>query len=122
MNVRWAVRVEDARLGRGEDRVATRAFPDRLLAVVTDGAGGVGGGRAAAETICSALDEYRGARIDWLLDLDRKIAASSSCGLAAAVIFELRDDGIREPIEVEPLGVRGQQSTVALSQVRLLRP
>ncbi len=90
-------RIEAARLGHGEDRIATVALPDRLLAIVADGAGGTSGGAAAAEAICAALsecaDSVPASWGDWLAVLDRKIASAPSCGLAAAVVIELRDDG-----------------------------
>ncbi len=88
--------VEDARPGRGEDRIATLVLPDRTVIVVADGAGGVGGGAAAAEAVCRSLDETArtlSAWDAWLAKQDRVLAASASGGLAAAVILEIRHDG-----------------------------
>ena len=93
-----ATLVEEARRGRGEDRTAVVRLRGRTLIVVADGAGGVGRGAEAAEFVCTALrslsptDHHELDWADWLADLDRRMAASSS-GLAAAVVVELRSDG-----------------------------
>src|SRR5437867_1027305 len=50
-----ATRIEEARRGRGEDRIAIVEAPGRKLVVVADGAGGVAGGARAAESICGAM-------------------------------------------------------------------
>jgi serine/threonine protein phosphatase PrpC len=93
-----ATLVEDARPGRGEDRIALVALNDRTVIVVADGAGGQARGAGAADYVCRALDGLRqqGAAplwSAWLRQLDQAMAASGACGLAAAVVVEIGDDG-----------------------------
>jgi serine/threonine protein phosphatase PrpC len=95
--VPYATRVEEARSGRGEDRVTVVRLPGRTVIAVADGAGGVAGGASAAERVCAAAVEAcrRGLEIDWaewLAELDRHMAAAP-LGLAAVVVVELSDDG-----------------------------
>ena len=95
--MQWTTKQEDARPGRGEDRLAVIPLKDRTVFVVADGAGGVAGGAAAAENVCKAVVEqcHRDiAIVDWtrcLANVDRQMSGSS--GLAAAVVVEVRDDG-----------------------------
>jgi serine/threonine protein phosphatase PrpC len=96
--MQWTTRTEDARRGRGEDRVAVVPLPGRTVVIVADGAGGVAGGATAAETVCKAALEHceRGGGDDWvwwLASVDREMASSKAPGLAAVVIIEIRDDG-----------------------------
>lgn len=95
----YSTRVEDARRGRGEDRVATFRLVDRTVFVVADGAGGVAGGAAAADAVCKAvLDQCRRGRVadwsEWLTRLDREMASSNLPGLAAVVVVEVSNDGL----------------------------
>jgi serine/threonine protein phosphatase PrpC len=90
--VACATRVEDARPGRGEDRIAVVELPDRTLVVVADGAGGVSGGAEAAEAICRALTKDEPDWTAWLADRDAALAATSR-GLAAAVVLSISADG-----------------------------
>jgi serine/threonine protein phosphatase PrpC len=95
----YSTRVEDAKSGRGEDRIRAVRLSDRAVFVVADGAGGVAGGAAAADAVCKAVVEQcrRGKVADWsgwLADLDRTMAGSGSSGLAAVVIAEAADDGL----------------------------
>jgi PPM family protein phosphatase len=97
----YSTRVEEARRGRGEDRIEVIPLPDRSVFVVVDGAGGVSGGAAAAETVCKAVVDWcRQGKVadwpewsEWLTHIDREISRSRSCGLAAAVVVEIRNDG-----------------------------
>ena len=94
----YSTKIEEARRGRGEDRIEAVSLPDRAVFVVADGAGGVSGGTAAAERICKAVVECcRQGNVadwaEWLAHVDREISRSRSCGLAAAVIVEVRIDG-----------------------------
>ena len=96
MLAHWTTKREDARPGRGEDRVEVIPLKDRTVVVVADGAGGIAGGAAAAEAVCKAVVEqcHSDILVDWtrcLANVDRQMFLSS--GLAAAVIVELRDDG-----------------------------
>lgn len=92
----WGSSVAEAQSERGEDRLEVVVFPDRLIAIVADGAGGVSGGVQAAEILCHELR----ACIDvvrwdaWLTEIDRRMVTMPSCGLAAAVVFEIRNDGV----------------------------
>jgi len=93
-----ATRIGEARHGRGEDRIETVVLPDRSVFVVADGAGGVLGGATAAETICKAVADWcrQGKAVDWpdwLSHIDREMSGSKACGLAAAVIIEIKNDG-----------------------------
>jgi serine/threonine protein phosphatase PrpC len=94
-----ATRIEDARRGRGEDRIATVRLASSSVFVVADGAGGVAGGAAAADVLCKAVVEQCGrGRVadwsEWLAQLDRSMAASRTTGLAAAVVAEVADGGV----------------------------
>jgi serine/threonine protein phosphatase PrpC len=95
----YATRVEEARRGRGEDRVAALRLASSTVFVVADGAGGVAGGAAAADLLCkSVVEQCRRGRVadwsEWLAQFDRSMAGSGTTGLAAAVIAELADDNI----------------------------
>jgi PPM family protein phosphatase len=90
-------RVEEARHGRGEDRIASIAGDDHTIFVVADGAGGVSGGAAAADAICDALKTRSSGTVDWaswLTRCDRTMATSGSSGLAAAAVIAVSDDGV----------------------------
>ncbi len=95
----FSTQVVDARRGRGEDRIAMvrRAGHTRFL--IADGAGGVAGGRAAADALCLALvEQAEGVGIteewvEWLTRHDRAMAASGASGLAAAIVLSVSDDG-----------------------------
>ena len=94
MLAQWTTKREDARPGRGEDRVEVIPLKGRTVVVVADGAGGVAGGAAAAESICKAVVDqcHRDIVVDWtrcLANVDHQM----SVGLAAAVVVEVRDDG-----------------------------
>ena len=88
-----ATRIEEARRGRGEDRIAVVESSNGRLIVVADGAGGVAGGANAAEAICRALTADANDWAAWLEQRDAALAASST-GLAAAVVLSISDDGM----------------------------
>jgi PPM family protein phosphatase len=92
-----STQIEEARRGRGEDRIASVTRDGYTLFVVADGAGGVAGGAAAANTLCRSLDTYTGGMdewVGWLTRCDRMMATSASSGLAAAAVIALSDDGM----------------------------
>jgi serine/threonine protein phosphatase PrpC len=66
-----------------------------MLVIVADGAGGVGGGATAAETLCSALEScVKGTPWEsWLAQRDREMSTSKTQGLAAAVVLQVANDG-----------------------------
>lgn len=84
--MRFAVRTEDARPGRGEDRALVVELDGHLLFAVVDGAGGVGRGAEAADAACSALKACA-----WLRARDRELALFG--GLAAAVVLDMHESG-----------------------------
>jgi len=87
----FAMRVEEARPGRGQDRASVVQDPHRTLIVVADGAGGVGDGAAAADAVCRALaDDADWAT--WLAQRDADLAARDT-GLAAAIALSISDEG-----------------------------
>jgi PPM family protein phosphatase len=89
-------RVEEAVRGRGEDRIAVTAFAGGRAILVADGAGGVTGGARATDLLCGALStEVSGPHdwAQWLRSRDRAMAAEAACGLAAAVVLSVADDG-----------------------------
>jgi len=89
-------RVEAARPGRGEDRVAVVGYAGGRAIVVADGAGGVSGGARAAELLCSALSAELSVPHEWsqwLRGCDLAMAEEVACGLAAAVVVSISDDG-----------------------------
>jgi serine/threonine protein phosphatase PrpC len=91
--------VEEARRGRGEDRIVAVRLANRTIFAVADGAGGVAGGAGAADAICNAVVEQcrRGRVADWsgwLGQFDRAMAASGVSGLAAVVVADVADDGL----------------------------
>lgn len=88
-----ATRIEEARRGRGEDRIAIVECPDRKIISVADGAGGVVGGAAAAEAICRALTGDTRDWAAWLTQRDVALAATST-GLAAAVVLSIDVGGV----------------------------
>ncbi|WP_168210817.1 PP2C family serine/threonine-protein phosphatase [Persicimonas caeni] len=74
---------------------------DGLLFVIADGAGGVGGGRTAAEHFIAAVPTWAGERPDDLLDpwtwceclsnIDRDLYRTQNAGESTAVIIYVRD-------------------------------
>jgi serine/threonine protein phosphatase PrpC len=93
-----STRLAEARPGHGEDKIATIRLSDRTVFIVADGAGGVPGGADAAESICKAVADRcsHGRVADWpgcLARIDREMSSSGACGLAAAVVIEIADDG-----------------------------
>jgi len=93
-----STRLAEARPGHGEDKIAIIRLSDRTVFIVADGAGGVPGGADAAESICKAVADRcsHGRVADWpgcLARIDREMSSSGACGLAAAVVIEIADDG-----------------------------
>jgi len=92
--VRIATQVEKG--DRDEDRIAIRRTPTGLVVVVADGAGGVGGGANAAQSVCELvcgrpLDSGRSPE-DWaaaLQSADRLMSKSREGGLTTAVVLEV---------------------------------
>lgn len=84
---------------RDEDRVHLGHHETHSIIVVADGAGGVGGGRNAAELICASLGtEVRSGSTDWgevLSSIDDNMARRGDGGLATAVIVEVSSGTIR---------------------------
>jgi PPM family protein phosphatase len=88
----FTTRVEEARRGRGEDRIAVVHRDGCTLVAVADGAGGVTGGAYAAEAICLAVEACDGNEnwVDWLSRRDKEIRI----GLAAAVVMSVSGGGM----------------------------
>jgi serine/threonine protein phosphatase PrpC len=94
----YSTMVEEARRGRGEDRIVAVRLASRTIFAVADGAGGVAGGAGAADAICKAVvEQCRLGRVadwsEWLTQVDRAMAASGVSGLAAVVVADVADDG-----------------------------
>lgn len=92
MGVHLVTRTEEARRARGEDRIAVVESPGRKLILVADGAGGVAGGAAAAESLCSALTADTDDWSAWLKRQDTPV--SRGTGLAAVVVLSVTDGGM----------------------------
>jgi serine/threonine protein phosphatase PrpC len=80
--------------GRGEDRLVVERWGDRLLIVVADGAGGIGGGALAAQGVCdAAVAMFRSGDGDaWPLRLERidsMLVAAGHGGQSTAVVVEI---------------------------------
>jgi hypothetical protein len=97
-----AHRVESG--GRGEDRLAVEHCGSRTLAIVADGAGGMGGGAIAAEKACSLAVELMrsgsGSVVDWeryLFELDWVLVQQASGGQCTAVVVEISEGRIGVP-------------------------
>ncbi|MDB4980802.1 MAG: hypothetical protein JWM82_1554 [Myxococcales bacterium] len=95
----YSTMVEDARRGRGEDRIVAVRLTSRTIFAVADGAGGVAGGAGAADAICNAVvEQCRLGRVadwsEWLAQVDRAMAGSGVPRLAAAVVADVADDGL----------------------------
>lgn len=118
-----ATRIEEARRGRGEDRIAVVELPGRKLVVVADGAGGVTGGADAAEAICRAPTGDVADWTTWLAQQDAALAAKST-GLAAAVVFSISDDGIIRGASVGDCEawVFGPDEAVNLTEDQIRKP
>ena len=81
---------------RCEDRVAVIAHDDRTVIVVADGAGGVGSGDLAAESVVREIEsEYPSIHsADQWADLLRHIDHRISMGESTAVVVDVRPYGI----------------------------
>jgi serine/threonine protein phosphatase PrpC len=90
-----AHRVENG--GKGEDRLLIERYGARTLAMVADGAGGMGGGAAAAAMACSIAAERvgtggAGTADDWarcLYEADHAVVRTS--GQCTAVVVEISE-------------------------------
>lgn len=84
---------------RDEDRIQVSHHGVFSTIVVADGAGGMGGGRAAAEAVCLRLgcvDPAAG--VDWsnaLRSTDNYLTRHGDCGLATGVVVELAARSLR---------------------------
>ena len=87
---------------RGEDRLVLEHCGRRTLAIVADGAGGMGGGALAAERACSLAAQIMrttspGGPDCWgrcLAEVDRALTQSGSGGQTTGVIVEIADNQI----------------------------
>src|SRR5262245_2209380 len=89
-----ATRCEPAE--RDEDRFAVHRLEDRLVVVLGDGAGGMGGGAAAADAVCGGIAERAtracGDPLVWrdaLHELDSALSIATHGGQTTAVVVEL---------------------------------
>lgn len=78
-----------------QDRAAHRSVAGGDVVVLADGAGGMSGGREAAERIVQ--HEYRSLRdpadcVGALQQLDRELSADRACGESTAALVVIRDD------------------------------
>mgnify|MGYP002624260221 CR=1 FL=1 len=91
-----AVSATESYRDRCEDRVAVFAAEDRTVIVVADGAGGIGSGDIAAESVVREIAaEYGNVHsADQWSDLLRQIDFRISTGDSAAVVVDIRPYGI----------------------------
>jgi serine/threonine protein phosphatase PrpC len=95
-----AHRVENG--GKGEDRLLVERYGARTLAIVADGAGGIGGGAAAAEMACSLMAQSMRTTIvgtpellaKCLFDVDQALARQGSGGQCTAVVVEISENRV----------------------------
>ena len=95
-----AHRVENG--GKGEDRLLVDHYGARTLAIVADGAGGMGGGAVAAEMACSLMAQSMRTTIAgtpefWarcLFDVDQALVRQGSAGQCTAVVVEISENGV----------------------------
>ncbi len=84
--------------GRGDDRLAVIASPDRVLIGVFDGAGGSGRGSFAAEAALKLLRERGGGQVldvvELLRNCDLALAREGSGGETTGVVATIDDSGI----------------------------
>lgn len=92
MSLTITTRIEEARRGRGEDRIVVVASSDPKLILVADGAGGVAGGATAAEALCHALTGDVNDWTTWLARQDTRLAEKGT-GMAAAIVLSISDAG-----------------------------
>lgn len=116
-----ATRIEEARRGRGEDRIAIVEAAGGKLIVVADGAGGVAGGARAADAICGALVGDTSDWATWLSQRDSILAAKAT-GMAAAVVLAISDEGAIRGASVGDceawVFARGEAVNLTAGQVR----
>jgi PPM family protein phosphatase len=92
-------RVEEARPGRGEDRISVGTYVGGRAIIVADGAGGVSGGAKAADLLCGSFCALLiGSYVpndwsQWLRGCDHAMVTDVACGLAATVVLSVADDG-----------------------------
>jgi serine/threonine protein phosphatase PrpC len=95
-----AHRVENG--GKGEDSLLVERYGARTLAIVADGAGGMGGGAVAAEMACSLIAQsmrttIAGTRELWarcLFDVDQALVRQGSGGQCTAVVVEISENRV----------------------------
>ena len=87
--------------GQDEDRVLVERLGSRLVVVVADGAGGVGGGALAAQAVCDSVlgrirDVTTPGRLDWVEVLKAAdVTIEASGGLSTAVVVEIWNGEVR---------------------------
>jgi PPM family protein phosphatase len=95
-----AHRVENG--GKGEDRLLVERNGARTLAIVADGAGGMGGGAVAAEMVCSLIAQFMRTTIagtaellaGCLFDVDQVLARQGLGGQCTAVVVEISENRV----------------------------
>lgn len=80
----------------GQDRLAVQQFDDRIVLVIADGAGGIGGGAEAAQFACDRAMQLAhaspGNTRDWgdrLLAIDQALSKSENGGQTTLVVAEV---------------------------------
>ena len=95
MTLSYAIETRDG--GRGEDRAACFRGVGCYVFVVADGAGGVGGGRVAAERVAAAAEELArgvyGSAAEALAQVDAELSILGC--MSTGVIVELREGLLR---------------------------
>lgn len=82
--------------GGGQDRLAVEQFDDRIVLVVADGAGGMGGGAEAAQFACDRVKHFAratpgnsGAWVERLRAIDQTLSGSQHGGQSTVVVAEI---------------------------------
>ena len=126
--MRYAIASEPVR-GRGHDRVRVCVSPSATAIILTDGAGGMGGAEAAAESTVRALAAAFEAdpAVAWrdvLVAIDARLHEDQTAGETTAVVLTVDDEGRIEGASVGDSWslALGSEAAVLLTEAQHRRP